>query len=87
MGFLGVFVFCLGGFCCFCFLGVLGIFGCFWFLVLRTSGDFLSLGPYFFMVPFGDYLDYFCLGFWKANPRKRGEECAEGGFSQWIAIG
>ena len=27
-------------------------------LILRTSGDFLSLGPYC-LVPFGDYLAYF----------------------------
>ena len=37
---------------------------------LCFSGDFwLSLGPYC-LVPSGKYLDYFFLGFWKANPRR-----------------
>ena len=37
-------------------------------LVLRTSGDFLSLWPYY-LAPFGDDFLFF-LGFWKANPRR-----------------
>ena len=54
------------------FLGVLnGFYGVLLFF-LRTSGDFLSLGPFFF----GPFLGFKFLGFWKANPR--------GCFSPWV---